>query len=142
MCKLRRPTPYTVAACSGVHSLWSFLLRSSFAGVHVPLTSTNEAPTLWQKKLENRTRFHHDFMARAPIAKPMVPLDSACQIGLSTFLREVLTVDQGACRWRFKNREFGNVFAFALSTSGRMGKWMIPLDSAHRIGVSTLSRKV
>ena len=47
----------------------------------------------------------------------MVPLDSASQIGLSTFSREVLTVDQGGCRWGLKNRDIRDIFASALGTS-------------------------
>src|SRR5271169_728603 len=80
-------------------------------------------------------------MAGVAIAKRMVPSDSACQIGLSTLSRKALTVDQGAYRWSFKNRNFGDVFAFALRTGGRTGKWMVPSDSACQIGISILSRK-
>ena len=36
------------------------------------------------------------------MAKRTPPFDSTHQIGVSTFSREVLTVDQGVCRWRFK----------------------------------------
>src|SRR5438552_4125720 len=69
-------------------------------------------------------------------------LDSAHRIGVSTFFRGVLTVDEGACGRRFKNVRIGNVFASASKGSGRTGKWRAALDSAHRIGVSTLSRGV
>jgi len=41
-----------------------------------------------------------------------------------------------------KKRQIGDVFASALGTSGDTGKWMVPLDSAHQIGIFTLSRKV
>src|SRR5436190_918647 len=67
-------------------------------------------------------------------------LDSAHRIGVSTLSRGVLNVDEGACGWRFKNRRIGNVFASASRSSRRTGKWSTALDSAHRIGVSTLSR--
>jgi hypothetical protein len=63
-------------------------------------------------------------------------LDSAHQIGMSTISREVLTLDQGDCRRRIKNRELVNVFAFGLGTSIDPGKWMVSLDPAHRIGIS------
>ena len=69
-------------------------------------------------------------------------MDSAHRIGVSTLSRGVLTVDEGACGWRFKNGRIGNVFAYASRSSGRTGKWRVALDSAHRIGVSTLSRGV
>ena len=72
----------------------------------------------------------------------MVPFDLAHQIGLSTLSKEVLIVGQGVCRWRFKNRDLGNIFASILGTRRDTGKWMVPLDSAHRIRVSTLSREV
>ena len=35
-----------------------------------------------------------------------------------------------------------NVFAYGARTDGDMGKWMVPFDSAHRIGVSTLLNEV
>ena len=34
-----------------------------------------------------------------------------------------------------KKRQIGDVFALALGTSGDTGKWMVPLDSAHQIGL-------
>src|SRR5436190_1792855 len=72
----------------------------------------------------------------------MVLLDSTHRIGVSTLLRGVLNVDEGVCGWRFKSGRIGNVFASASRSSRRTGKWMATLDSAHRIGVSTLSRGV
>ena len=39
---------------------------------------------------------------RGDTRKWMVPFDSAHPIRVSTFSREVLTVKQGVCRWRFK----------------------------------------
>ena len=72
----------------------------------------------------------------------MAALNSASQIGLTTISKDILTVDEGVCRWRITNREIGNVFASALGTRGDMAKRMAPLDSAHRIGVSPLSREV
>ena len=74
------------------------------------------------------------------MAKRMAPLDSAHQIGVSTLSRKVFTVVEGVCR-RIKNREIGNVFASALGTRGDMAKRAAPLDSAHQIGVSPLSRE-
>jgi len=71
----------------------------------------------------------------------MAALNSASQIGLTTISKDILTVDEGVCRWRIKNREIGNVFASALGTRGDMAKRMAPLDSAHQIGVSPLSRE-
>ena len=72
----------------------------------------------------------------------MVPLDSAHQIGVFTLSWEVLTVDEGVCRWRIKNRKIRDGFASALGTRGDMAKRMAPLDSVHRIAVSPLSREV
>jgi len=67
----------------------------------------------------------------------MAPFDSAHQIGVYTFSRQVLTIDQGVCRWGFKNRDLRNVFASTLGTSRDTGKRMVPLDSAHQIDLST-----
>jgi hypothetical protein len=72
----------------------------------------------------------------------MAPFDSPHKIGVSTLSREVLTEAEGVRSPNFKNREFGNVFASALSTSGRTGKWMAPFDSAYKIGPTTLSKEV
>ena|SRR5439155_358003 len=79
--------------------------------------------------------FRHNFVTRAAIAKRMVPSDSACRIGVSTLSREVLIVDQGVCRWRFKNRDLGNVFNYCERTDRDTDKRMIPSDSAHQIGL-------
>src|SRR5436190_23235786 len=56
--------------------------------------------------------------------------------------REVLTVDQGGCRWRLKIQDIRYVFASALGTRDVIGKRMAPLDSAHNIGLTTLSKDV
>ena len=47
------------------------------------------------------------------IVKRMAASDSAHQIGLTTLLMDVLTVDEGACGRRFKNGRIDNVFASA-----------------------------
>ena len=74
--------------------------------------------------------------------KLMAPFDSAHQIGIPTLLKEVLTVDQGGYRWGLKNHDIGDVFASALGTRRDTGKRMAPFDSAHQIGLSTLSTDV
>ena len=75
-------------------------------------------------------------------AKRTMPSDSAHQIGPSTLWMDVLTVDQGVCRWRFKNCEIWYVFNYGARIRGGIVKRMVRLDSAHQIGVVTLSRKV
>src|SRR5437667_70131 len=75
-------------------------------------------------------------------AKRTPPFDSAHRIGVFPLSRGVLNVDEGVCRWWFKNRRMRNVFASASRSKGRTGKWRAALDSAHQIGVSTLSRGV
>ena len=72
----------------------------------------------------------------------MVPLDSAHRIGVYTFFREVLTVDEGVCGLSFEKCDMGNVFASPSTTSEDTRKWMAPSDSAHRIGVNTLLNEV
>src|SRR5438552_1750561 len=86
--------------------------------------------------------FRHTSTTRGRTAKRRAALDSAHRIGVSTLSRGVLNVDEGVCGSWFKNRRIGNVFASASRSSGRTGTWRAVLDSAHRIGVSTLSRGV
>jgi len=64
--------------------------------------------------------------------KPMAPLNSGRQIGLSIHLKEVLIADEGFRGYRFKNWEIGDVFASALRTSGDTAKRTLPLDSTNR----------
>ena len=56
--------------------------------------------------------------------------------------REVLTVGEGVCERRFKNCDMGNVFASGARTCEDTGKWIVPFDSARRIGVYTLLNEV
>ena len=56
------------------------------------------------------------------MAKRMAALDSAQQIYPSTASEDALTVDEGVCRWRLKNREIGDVLTFGLGTSRDMAK--------------------
>ena len=75
---------------------------------------------------------------RRAMAKRTPGLDSAHQIGPSTHLKEVLTVDEGVCRWRFENCEIGCVLNYCGTTSEVTEKWMVPVDSAHQIGLETI----
>ena len=86
--------------------------------------------------------FRYISTTRGRTPKRTTSSDSAHRIGVSTLSRGVLNVDEGVCRCWFKNRRIGNVFASASRSRGRTGKWRAALDSAHRIGVSTLSRGV
>jgi len=60
---------------------------------------------------------------------------------VSTLLRKFLTIDDRVRKWRVKNSKIGNVFASALEFNESTGKWIVTLDPAHQIGISTLSRK-
>src|SRR5436190_18638500 len=75
-------------------------------------------------------------------AKRRAALDSAHRIGLSTLSRGVLTVDEGACGWRFKNHRIGNIFDYSGNGSRDTAKQMVQLDSAGQIGLCTISRGV
>ena len=86
--------------------------------------------------------FRHISTTKAAMAKGMAGLDSGHQIYPSTPSEDALTVYEGVCRWRLENREMGEVLTSGLGTSGDTGKWMVPLDSAHRICVSTISKEV
>src|SRR5437762_9607839 len=72
--------------------------------------------------------------------KRMAPVDSAHQIGLATLLIDVLTVDEGVSRWRFKNRQIGHVVHYSSTTRPRTSKRRTVLKSARQIGVSTISK--
>src|SRR5216117_808631 len=74
--------------------------------------------------------------------KRMAPVDSAHQIGLATLLIDVLTVDEGVSRWRFKNRQIGHVVHYSSTTRPRASKRRTELKSARQIGVSTISKDV
>ena len=79
---------------------------------------------------------------RARTSKQTTPSDSPHRIGPSTHSKDVLIVDEGVCRWMFKNTEIGHVFRHISTTRARTSKWTIPLDSAHQIGPSTLLKHV
>ena len=55
-------------------------------------------------------------------AKWTATIDSAHQIYSSTPSEDGLTVDEGVCRWRLKNREIGDVLTSGLGTSGDTAK--------------------
>ena len=86
--------------------------------------------------------FRYNSTTRGRTPKRTTPSDSAHRIGPSTLSKDVLTVEEGVSGWGFKNGRIGNVFASASRTSRDTAKGMVRLDSAHRIGVSTLSRGV
>ena len=72
----------------------------------------------------------------------MAPVDSAHQIGLATLLTDVLTVDEGVSRWRFKNRQIGHVVHYSSTTRPPASKRRTALKSARQVGVSTISKDV
>src|SRR5437764_15252150 len=79
---------------------------------------------------------------RGDMLKRMAPVDSEHQIGLATLLIDVLTVDEGVSRWRFKNRQIGHVVHHTSTTRPRTSKRTTGLKSARQIGVSTISKDV
>jgi hypothetical protein len=88
--------------------------------------------------LRNRDVFACAERTSRATAKRRLPFDSACQIGLSTLSKDVLTVDQSVWRWRFENCEIGCVFNYCGTTSENTGKWRALLDSASQIGPETI----
>ena len=94
----------------------------------------------------NLKRIGRDFRniptTRAAMAMTMAALDLGHQICPFTCSEDMLTVDEGVCRWRFKNREIGDALASGSGTSRDMAKWMAAFDSAHQICVSTVSKEV
>lgn len=74
---------------------------------------------------------------RLAMGMGMTDLNSTHQVCPFPSSEDILTVDEGICRWRFKNREIENVLASDLGTRGDMGKRRSPLNSAHQRGPST-----
>src|SRR5436309_4717180 len=72
----------------------------------------------------------------------MAPVDSAHQIGLATLLIDVINVDEGISRWRFKNRQIGHVVHYSSTTRPLTSKRRTALESARQIGVYTISKDV
>src|SRR5437763_14641088 len=76
------------------------------------------------------------------MVKPKTSVDSAYQIGLSTLVNEVLTVEEGVSGWRLKNRAIGYVRDYSSTARPRASKRRTALKSARQIGVSTISKDV
>ena len=76
------------------------------------------------------------------MANRMTALDSAHQIGLSTFLEHVLIVVGSSSSLDFKNSEIEANFDCISRTRGWMAKWMATFDSARQIGLSTCMEDV
>src|SRR5436309_1692213 len=60
----------------------------------------------------------------------------------SSYLIDVLTVDEGVSRWRFKNRQIGHVVHYSSTTRPHTSKRRTALKSARQIGVYTISKDV
>src|SRR5204863_274120 len=84
----------------------------------------------------------HISVGRAHTSKRTRPSDSAHRICPSILSKDVLTVDEGVCGWMFKNRDIGHIFGHISLSRALTSKRTTPSDSAHRIGVSTLSKDV
>ena len=82
---------------------------------------------------------HYISTTRTGMSKRKMALNSALRIGLFIHLGEVLTVEEGVCGWRFKNREIGYVFEYSSTARPRISKRTTELKSARQIGVSTIS---
>src|SRR5205814_3360195 len=86
--------------------------------------------------------FAYSSTSRALTSKRRTELKSACQIGVSTISKDVLTVDEGVCGWIFKNNKIGYVFDYSSTTRPRASKGRTALKSARQIGVPTISKDV
>src|SRR5438046_2178836 len=76
------------------------------------------------------------------MAKRTTPSDSAHRIGLSTILKDVLTLEKGVYGWMSKNHKIGHVFHHISTHRARTSEQSSPSDSAHRIGLSTILKDV
>src|SRR5947199_404220 len=86
--------------------------------------------------------FDYSSTTRPRASKRRTALKSACQIGVSTISKYVLTVDEGVRGWIFKNREIGHVFDYSSTARPRESKRRTALKSARQIGVYTISKDV
>ena len=74
--------------------------------------------------------------------KRIPAFDSPRKISLNAAMEQRPTRGWSPCVRRLKKRQIGDIFASALGTSGDTGKWMLPLDSAHQIGLSSFLEDV
>src|SRR5437773_162197 len=85
---------------------------------------------------------HYSSTTRLRTCKRTTVLKSARQIGASTISKDVLTVDEGVCGWRLKNRQIGHVVHYSSTTRPRTSKRTTEMKSAREMGVSTISKDV
>src|SRR5437773_7633599 len=85
---------------------------------------------------------HHISTHRARTSERSSPSHSAHRIGLSTILKDVLTLEKVVYGWMFKNHKIGHVFHHISTHRACTSKRSSPSDSAHRIGLSTRSNDV
>src|SRR5216117_1438615 len=105
--------------------------------------TVDEGVSGWRLKNRQIGRvFEYGATPSGDMLKRVEPVDSAHQIGLATLLIDVLTVDEGVSRWRFKNRQIGHVVHCTSTTRPRASKRRTALKSARQIGVSTISKDV
>src|SRR5436190_26806 len=94
-----------------------------------------EAPASGVKKRQIGDVFASALGTSGDTGKWMAPFDSAHQIGLSTYLKDVLIVVWGSSSLDFKISEIGHVSMYISTTKGAMAKGMAALDSAPQIGL-------
>ena len=86
--------------------------------------------------------FNYCGRTRRDTAKLTTALDSARLIGVSTLSKDVLTVDEGVCRWGFKICGNWDVFNYCGRTRTDTAKRRLRLDSAHGIGLETIFNRI
>jgi len=122
----KRTTPFDPAYRIGVSTLLNNVL------------TVDEGFSGWRfknSKIGHVSRYISTHRART--AKRTTEFDSAHRIGLSTILKDVLTVEKGVYGWMFKNNKIGHVFHHITTHRARTSKRSSTSDSAHRIGLST-----
>ena len=116
-----------------------WIQRSNRSSYLIDVLTVDEGVWGWMLKNRRIGRvFEYGATPSRDMLKRMAPVDSAHQIGLATLLIDVLTVDEGVSRWRFKNREIGHVFDYSSTARPRTSKRRTALKSAHQIGPDTL----
>src|SRR5436309_1751504 len=104
------------------------------AALLIDVLTVEEVDRRW--RIKNRKIghvVHYSSTARPRASKRRTALKSARQIGVYTISKDVLTVDEGVCRWMFKNSKIGHVFEYSSTARPRTSKQRTTLKSARRI---------
>src|SRR5947207_1843827 len=101
--------------------------KIGLATLLIDVLTVDEGVSGW--RLKNRQIghvVHYTSTSRPCTSKPRTTSDLAHQIGVSTLLKDVLTVDEGVSGWRLKNCQIGHVVRYISTTRARTAKRTTP----------------